>query len=77
MDKCKPARRARRHKQRAQQHRDGAIQSVNLDFAIGPVVQRPPRSNVAVFHLVKDFLDDKLAPVGPDDLRIAPLLCGR
>src|ERR1039457_5109371 len=60
--------------ERPKQHRQRAIQSVDLDFAVRPVVQRPPRADVPVFHLVKDLLDHKLAPIGPDDLGIAPFL---
>src|SRR2546430_13040004 len=45
--------------QRSEQHRNRAIQAVDLDLAVCPVVQRPPGANVAVFHLVKNFLDRK------------------
>src|SRR2546430_10566827 len=38
---------------------------------------RPPGANVAVFHLVKNFLDHELAPIRPNDLDIAPFLVTR
>src|SRR2546430_14012947 len=60
--------------QRSEQHRNRAIQAVDLDLAVCPVVQRPPGANVAVFYLVKNFLDHELAPIRPNELDIAPFL---
>ena len=55
-----------------EQHRDSAIESMDLDFAVGPVTQRPPSPNAAVLHFVENLLDDKLAPVSSNHLRVGP-----
>src|SRR5207244_5091811 len=74
IDKRKPAWRARRHSSARSSTAIVQYKPVDLDLAVCPVVQRPPGANVAVFHLVKNFLDHELAPIRPNDLDIAPFL---
>jgi hypothetical protein len=47
---------------------------VDVDFLIGPMIQRPPTTDVSIFHLLKDVFNVELPPVSSNDLGIIPLL---
>src|SRR5438046_9430106 len=68
IDKRKPAWRARRHSSALDRQQDPSPRLVLHDCGAAP------SAAVAVFHLVKTFLDHELAPIRPNDLDIAPFL---
>jgi hypothetical protein len=61
-------------RQRSQQHRYRTRETVDVDFLIGPMIQRPPTTDVSIFHLLKDVFNVELPPVSSNDLGIIPLL---
>ena len=67
-----PARRDAAPHHRPQKLGHTAIQPVNPQLGVRPVVQRPPTPRGSILHLLEHRLDQKLAPVGRDDPLIGP-----
>src|SRR5664279_4658459 len=57
------------------QERDAehAIESVDTNLAVGPVIHRPPAQPVSIFESAKDPLDFLLAGIAEGDLPGAPI----
>ena len=56
-----------------QRDADHAIEGVNANLAIGPVVHRAPTEPVAIFESAEDLLDPLLAGIGGNDLFSRPI----
>ena len=49
--------------QRSQEYGNRTIETVDADLLIGPMIQRPPTTDVTIFHVLKDVLNMELAAV--------------
>jgi len=53
-----------------QEHRDRTRETVEVDFLIGPMIQRPPTTDVSIFHVLQDVCNVELTSIGENDLFI-------
>ena len=53
------------------------VKGVNSQFLVSPVVRGPEGDDTGVFHASESALDMELAPVGQDDLFVAPVITVR
>jgi len=58
--------------ERTEQQRQDAVECVNPDLLVRPVMERPPADEMRILHPLERFLDVMLTAIGPDDLLIAP-----